>query len=212
MVLAMLLLHKPHNYLEELGMRKQFGRPLIFALLCTLPMFIGYGILSGFEVSISKNTMVRGVLCAALFEELYFRGFLFGQLFRKARLGFFPAAMTGALFFGAAHIYQGNSPLDSLGVFAITFMGAGFFAWAYVEWKYNLWIPIFLHLFMNLSWTMFTIGDNAMGGLWANIFRAITIALVIIGTIRYKRRNQIPMVITRDNLIKQSSDILPPKD
>lgn len=205
MLIATPLIHPLKSALDALGLKANIGKPLLAAMICTMPMFVGYGILSGFEIELSKDQFVRGVLCAAFFEELFFRGFLFGQLFRKTRAGFIPAALAGALFFGAAHIYQGNTFLDALGVFGVTFMGAGFFSWVYTEWNYNLWGAVFLHLFMNLSWTMFAIDDNALGGVWANVLRAVTIALVIIGTLRYKRRNQIPLTVQRNNIwIRQS--------
>ncbi len=207
MFVSILLLHPAREFMNALGLRKEVLRPMLAALVCTLPMFAGYGALSGFEVSMSYEQFLRGVLCAGFFEELYFRGFLFGQLFRKAKLGFIPAAIAGAIFFGITHLYQGNNAATTLGVFAVTFIGAGFFAWVYTEWGFNLWGSIFLHMFMNLSWTTFAIGDNAMGGVSANVFRAASIAFVIIGTILYKRRNQLPLTVTRNMLLTQRDEL-----
>jgi len=45
----------------------------------------------------------------------------------------------------------------------------------------NLWVPIGLHLFMNLHWMLFSAGDNALGSIYANVFRAITITFTIVG-------------------------------
>ncbi|HPR61515.1 MAG TPA: hypothetical protein PLF35_11245, partial [Prolixibacteraceae bacterium] len=63
------------------------------------------------------------------------------------------------------------------------------FAWLYVEWENNLWVPIFLHIFMNFSWIFFEVGSNALGGVFINIFRAVTIALTILITILYHKKN-----------------------
>lgn len=67
----------------------------------------------------------------------------------------------------------------------------------YVEWKYNLWIPIFLHLFMNLFWMLYSVSDNAFGGIYTNIFRNITIAMIIGLTIIFKIRNGIPFEVRK---------------
>ena len=197
---SVLLLRGPKRFWSSLGLRKEVGMPLILALACTLPMFVGYGVMSGFHISLSLESFFFSVIAAAFFEELYFRGFLFGCLFRYTRFGFVPAVLLGAFLFAAAHIYQGNDPFSTLGIFAVTFMGAGLFAWVYAEWRFNLWGPIFLHLFMNLSWMLFAVGDNALGSVWANVFRALTITCVIAGTIIYKRRKNIPLSVARHNL------------
>ncbi len=67
------------------------------------------------------------------------------------------------------------------------FGGAAWFAWLYVEWRNNLWLPIGLHILMNLYWALFDIESNALGGVWANVFRGLTIALSIIYTLRKKQ-------------------------
>jgi len=169
--------------------------------LCTLPMFIGFAILFDFDTELSLNSILVTVVAAAFFEELYFRGFLFGQIFRYTRWGFIPSILLGAILFGLVHLYQGTEPGEIIGIFLITFMGGILFAWTYVEWNYNLWAPIFLHLFMNLSWGLFAVSDNALGGMYANIFRVITITLTIILTLLYKRRNKIPLEVKRSTLL-----------
>ena len=81
-----------------------------------------------------------------------------------------------------------------------TFMGAGLFAWLYVEWNYNLWLPVALHFFMNLSWEIFAVSDNALGGLEANLIRGLTVLLAITGTLFYKKKQNIPLAVNRDTL------------
>ncbi len=87
---------------------------------------------------------------------------------------------------------------ESIGVFSVTFLGAAWFAWLYVEWNNNLWVPITLHSLMNLYWGLFTLEDNALGGIWANVFRGMVIAISIVVTIR---RNK-SLTITGRNLIR----------
>lgn len=70
---------------------------------------------------------------AALFEEIIFRGFLFGMLFRYLKIGFVLAALIPSLLFGSIHLYQGADLISALIVFAVTFIGALYFSWMYVE-------------------------------------------------------------------------------
>lgn len=196
-----LVLHGRRLFIESLGLDKSIWKGAAFALICTLPMFVGFAIVFDFNSEISWASIWLGVIAAGFFEELYFRGFLFGQVFRYSRLGFIPAVLLGALLFGFVHIYQGNSWGESAGIFMITFMGGVLFAWIYAEWDFNLWTSIFLHLFMNLSWGLFSVGSNALGGMYGNIFRTLTIAAAIILTILYKRRKGLPMMITRKTLL-----------
>ena len=53
---------------------------------------------------------------------------------------------------------------------------------------------------MNLHWMLFSVGDNALGGTYANIFRAITIIVTIVGTLFYKRQTGKKLVINRNRL------------
>lgn len=201
---AALLMHEKENYFYSLGLHQPIKKPLIAALAFTLPMLIGYAIFFDFNTQISMEGIITGAICAAFFEELYFRGILFGQIYRFTNIGFIPAILIGAILFASVHLYQSQELGVLIGIFITTFLGAILFAWTFIEWEDNLWMPIFLHFFMNLFWMLFSAGDNAFGGLYANIFRSITIAFIIIGTIYYKKRNKIPLEITRKSLWMKS--------
>jgi membrane protease YdiL (CAAX protease family) len=201
---GVLFLHPARAFWSALGLHQPIGKALIVALVCTLPMLVGYAIVFEWNSEITWSQVFGSAICAALFEELYYRGFLFGQIFRFTRIGFIPSIIIGALLFASAHLYQSQDPATLLGIFLTTFMGAILFAWAYIEWDNNLWVPIFLHLFMNLFWMLFSAGDNALGGGYANIFRIMTIALIIGGTIWYKKHQGWPLAINRRTLWMQS--------
>lgn len=192
MTVALLLLHKPKFILESTGLNGNILKGFGFALLCTLPLYAGFPFFGNINTDITLETILYRVVIAAFFEEVAFRGFMFGQLFRYGQIGFFWAALFPALLFGSAHIYQGHDLVSSLSVFAITFFGALYFSWIYVEWDFNIWMPIGLHFFMNLSWQMFIIEGNevAAGGLISNILRIISIVLAIIITILHKRKSK----------------------
>jgi membrane protease YdiL (CAAX protease family) len=170
-------------------------------------MFIGYGVMSGFSINISAKSFWFGCVFAAIFEELYYRGIFFGQLFKNTRLGFFPSLILSALIFASLHLYQSNDPVTMLGIFITTFMGAGLFAWLYSEWDFNLWVPIALHFFMNLSWEMFSVADNALGDLNAGLIRGLTILLAIAGTVIYKKKHGIPLTVNKLTLWVKSSSL-----
>jgi len=193
-------INRNYNVFINLGLSKNILRGLILAIIFTLPMFIGGLIFYKFNTEITIPNLIAGTILAGLFEELYFRGFLFGQIFRNTRLGFFPSIIFGAIVFAVAHLYQSRDFSTMTGIFITTFLGAIFFAWLFVEWDYNLWVPIFLHTLMNLSWDLFNISDNALGNINSNIFRGLTIALAIILTILYKRKYGQKLAINRNTL------------
>ncbi len=187
------------NIFYNLGIQKGFGIGLLFSIVTVLPMFVSSAIIGQIGEDLNMLRLVHQTLFAGFMEEYLYRGFLFGILFRKLRWGFIPASILGALIFGLAHIYQGSTFLQTTGIFFITSIGAIWFAWLYIEWNNNLWVPIFLHILMNLSWGLFEVSNDALGGFYTNLFRIITIALTIIITIKYHKKNGLR--INRKNLI-----------
>lgn len=177
------------NLAGALGINRSPLKGLAFAAITVWPILVSSALIAGFELNVEVNELIRKTLFAGFIEEYMFRGFLFGILFRKVGWGFISAGLLGALFFGMGHIYQGGNFTQSLGIFLITAMGALWFAWLYIEWNNNLWIPIFLHILMNLSWSLFDVSQNALGDVYLNIFRTVTIALSVILTIRQAKRN-----------------------
>ena len=200
-VIASGILYGWRNILESLALHKKLGQSLGLAFLMTLPMLIGYAIIGNVNTDLTMKKMLYGAVFAAFFEELMFRGFLFGQLFRYPKWGFIPAVIINAVIFGAAHLYQGNGFGEILGIFAVTLLGGVWFAWLYIEWE-SLWLPMGLHFLMNLYWMIFDISATALGGWGANLFRVGTIALSIYLTIRHaKKRGHFN--VNRNNLLWQ---------
>jgi len=202
--MASLLMHEPSTFFYSIGLHQHLKKVLFAAFIFTAPMLIGYAIFFDFNTSISTEQIIIGAVCAAFFEELYFRGFLFGHIYRFTNIGFIPSILIGAMLFASVHLYQSQDLTTLIGIFLTTFLGAILFAWVFIEWAENLWMPIFLHFFMNLFWMLFSVGDNALGGLYANIFRGITIAFIITGTIIYKKKNKIPLEITKNTLLMKT--------
>ena len=178
------------NVLHVWGFDKMPWRGLGFAFLCTLPLPLVYTF--AYPISETSTLLVRTLNSAVLpgiSEEVLFRCFLFGVLFKVAKWGFLPAAMLGAVIFGGGHIYQGHALLDSLGVFGITAVAALWWAWVYVEWDYNPWVPIGFHVFMNGWFVLFTVSETAMLPIVGEIARASVVVISIAVTLVIKRRN-----------------------
>lgn len=181
MTVFLLCLHKPSEVIPSMGLNRSFLKGSLFALICCSPLLIGFPIIGSFDYGLSLDTFLRRVCLAAFLEELVFRGFLFGQLYRYGKVGFVWAVIIPAILFGMGHLYQGHSILSSLMAFGVTALGALYFSWVYVKTDFNLWIPVGLHLFMNLCWTVFPVEGNvnAVGSLVPNILRLISIVLTI---------------------------------
>lgn len=199
-ILGSILIHNVKGFIGSLGLDKSITKGILFSLICTAPMLAGFAVVFDFNSEITINDILIKVIAAAFFEELYFRGFLFGQLFKYTRLGFLPSVIIGALLFAVIHLYQSTDLMTLVGIFLTTLLGAILFAWAYAEWNYNLWIPVFLHLFMNLFWLMFSAGENALGGIYANVFRILSLVLIILLTVLYKRKKGYALEVNKKTI------------
>ncbi|MFC2186058.1 lysostaphin resistance A-like protein [Fulvivirgaceae bacterium LMO-SS25] len=203
--LGTILMHRESKFFKSLGLNGSLIKAIKLSLICTSPMLLGYLIVFDLNRELTLNTFLISGVAAAFFEEIYFRAFLFGQVFRYTRFGFIPSIFFGAIIFALSHLYQSSDPATIFGIFITTLLGAILFAWLYVEWKFSIWIPILLHFFMNVIWMVFAAGDNALGGVYSNIFRIITIILVIVLTIKYKGRNGESLTINRKNIFWKNS-------
>ena len=74
-----------------------------------------------------------------------------------------------------------------IGVVAIIGVGGVFYAWLFVRWEDNLWVPFGMHMFMNLWWEVFAVDETALGTWFANILRLLTVVLAIVLTVYGKR-------------------------
>lgn len=203
---TLFLLHARRDIASSMGLSHGFGTGLLFAVTlnyllaglipsgaATLPMIAGYAVIGEFDRELSADEAFTWIFIAGMFEELVYRGFVFGQLFRYARWGFLPAALLAALAFGSLHLYQGHDPVSALTAFGVTALGSIFFSWLYVEWNYNLWSVIWLHTLMNLPWIVFRVSTSgAVGDIGANALRLCTIILAIGLTVAYKRKRGLP--------------------
>jgi len=88
------------------------------------------------------------------------------------------------LAFGSGHFDQGTSLTDSLMNSAITFVGGVLFCWLTERWG-SIWPGFAIHAGLNLVWSLFALGENAVGGDLGNLARFVTIGFAIVLTRRF---------------------------
>lgn len=185
-----LVVIKPKELFSFLGLNRNILKGFGFAFLCVLPLCLIFFFLGDFNNGLTFDILYNRCILAGLREELVFRAFMFGLLFRYVKTGFFWAVILPAIYFGSLHLYQGHDVVSSFAAFGVTFLGAIYFSWMYVEWNFNIWIPAGLHMFMNGVWSVFTMEGTqvAAGGLISNIARIISIALAIALTVYINKK------------------------
>ena len=180
----------PRWVLRELGWQSSVGTGLLMALACTLPMLLGYAVLFPLTTKTGPalfSVLWRGALWAGLSEETLFRGFLFGQFYRRVKLPWLLVVVVESGIFATGHLYQSHDLLSAVSVLAVTFGGGVWFGWLYKSWQ-NLWVPIFMHICMNGWWMVFEVDNSAVGSVGANVFRVTTIGLSVLITRWHLRR------------------------
>ncbi len=183
---------KPKEIFSFLGLNRNIIKGFGIALLCVAPLYIIFPLFGGINSDLTIPLLLQKSILPGFKEEFICRAFMFGLLFRYARTGFSWAVILPALYFGSVHLYQGHDALSALAAFGVTFIGALYFSWMYVEWNFNLWVPIGLHMLMNGAWVIFSMEGTevAAGGLISNIVRVISIFLAVGLTVWYKRKNE----------------------
>lgn len=182
-VITVLIVCKGKNFLECWGLRRDFLKGCAVGLLCCVPMLV-CNLISG-HVVFSLEKLFLGAVFPGLFEELVYRGFLFGILHRYCNWRFIWAALPAAVIFTLGHFYQAHDFVTGLQVFCVTGLGSLFFSWLYMKWDNNLWVPISFHISMNAIWVLIPIAGatTSAGNMTANIGRLLTVVLAIALTI-----------------------------
>lgn len=180
----------PKELFPFLGLSGDMFKGFGIALLCVLPLYLVFPFFGDLNAELTFPVFYDKCILTGFKEELVFRALMFGLLFRYAKTGFFWAVILPALCFGSVHLYQGYDILSSLAAFGVTFIGALYFSWMYVEWNFNIWIPVGLHILMNGAWFIFTMEGTevAAGGLISNIARIGSMALAIAITVYCRKK------------------------
>jgi membrane protease YdiL (CAAX protease family) len=188
--------------IRELGLQGPIRRAAIFAFIAALPMLIAFALTSRLNPNMSVLTVGVGCFLAPFAEEVLFRGYMFGQLYRRAQWGFWLSALIPSALFALGHAYQATGVLQLVGIFAVTGLCGLWGCWLFMRWQYNLWIVFGLHSLMNLWWELFGIDDSALGGWIANGARLLTVTIAILLTI-FKDRFWKPLDSAPTHLLEQ---------
>jgi membrane protease YdiL (CAAX protease family) len=150
-------------------------------LVCLAAVAAAFGVLlfagAKWTPQPADSLLIFGVI-GPFVEEVLFRGFLFRQMRRWAGAPFWVAAILASLLFGAGHFEQGDSFANAVMNSAITFAGGVLFCWLTERWG-SIWPGFAIHAGLNLLWSVYTLGNNAVGGEMGNIARIATIVVGI---------------------------------
>jgi uncharacterized protein len=165
---------------EAFGLGGGVWRGVGFGLAATIPMIAALFLspLQGFQPDLAMGSGIIGPFA----EELLFRGFLFGLLWRVAGWPIPVSILASALLFGLAH--DG----DILGTALPLAAGGAVLAW--IAWKWNsLWPAIALHACMNLWWDA-TRGEHVVPGVGPDLMstaQLLSVAVAVGLTLRFSR-------------------------
>lgn len=180
LILTAILLFKENSWYDVIGLNPTgHHNYLLAAVICCLPMTIGYALLST-QLNLSLSGILTGSIYAGVFEEIIFRAALFGVLFRYCGWGFIPAALISSFIFGLGHMYQGQDAISALMAVVMTAVAGTWFSWLYCECGYRIWFPMWMHIFMNAAYGIFGMSGGAAGDLDSNIFKATSIILSLL--------------------------------
>ena len=177
---------KTQGFLSDLGLHRGLVKGATVGLVICTPI-LALGIVRGFmldDVPFFDFEMIHLGLTAPFAEELLFRGVLVLAIVRLVGTRFWTAAVVGALLFGAMHLQwtvegvRGGWP-----IVLVTGAGGVWYAWLARQWSRNLFVPIIVHMLMNLAAPWYGGTENAMGDPFFETGRAATIALGTIMTI-----------------------------
>lgn len=189
-LVAMLLLiaaasgRPPSTLLEITGLFASPRKPALWAAMLFVPALLLCLLLASPATEWRLPDILWQGIGGPAFEEIVYRGLAVGALMRLAGWRLVPACLLPALFFGAAHAWQGAGFAETAGAMAITGLGGLFFGWLFWRWQWNLWPAIFLHSGLNLLWIVFDLGETAVGGWLGNAMRLAVIAGAIGLTVR----------------------------
>ncbi|WP_160136971.1 CPBP family intramembrane glutamic endopeptidase [Chryseobacterium sp. c4a] len=207
LVITLKILFPKKKILDLFSLNHSVFKGFSLAFIGTLPMLIGYAIHFRIVSTFNFESLFINTISSAFFEEIIFRSFLIGTLYRFTRLGFLSSILLGSLLFAQVHLYQSQNITELIEIFAITFLGSVFFAWVYFEHNFNIWTAISLHFLMNLYWEIFNVSDNVSGNTFGNLYKFLSILLIIGITVYDKKKNKKQFQITWKTLFVKSREI-----
>jgi membrane protease YdiL (CAAX protease family) len=174
------------DVVRELGLSAPILPAFAFALGVSLPMLIGFALTRGLTPQLQLLPLFFLTVFSPFVEELQSRGFGVRQFQRGTGWPFCVVVWPSALLFGWSHVEQGQSLQEMAELFFLIGSGGVLFAWLVYRWQ-NLWVPVALHICMNLWWELFSVSRNAIGGWFPFALQTLTMLLAILATLYYTR-------------------------
>jgi len=180
----------PRGVLREVGLDAPILPAFAFALIASSPMMLGFALTRSLTPHIQVRPLLFLTVLSPLVEEVEFRGFGVLQLKHRTGWPFWVVVWASALLTGYGHMEQGGTLLESIELFLLLTAGAVTFAWLAYRWQ-SLWVPVALHICMNLWWELFSIARSAIGGWFPFVLQSSTMLLAILLTLYAKRERTI---------------------
>jgi membrane protease YdiL (CAAX protease family) len=170
--------------LRVLGLCASIPRAVVFALIASSPMLLGFALTRSLTPHLQLRPLLFLTVLSPIVEEIEFRGFGVLQLTSRTGWPFWIVVWPSALLSGYGHMEQGGTLLESAGLFFLISAGGVTFAWLAQRWQ-SLWVPIALHICMNLWWHLFSVAKTAIGGWFPFMLQNSSILLAILTTLYY---------------------------
>ena len=167
---------------QALGLSARLLPALVFSLVASSPMLIGFAITRRLTPHIELLPVIFTSVLSPVVEEIEFRGFGARHLQRGTGWPFWVVVWPSALLFGYGHFEQGESPMEKIGLLLLTCAGGVTFAWLVYRWE-SLWVAIALHICMNLWWDLFSVANTAIGGWFPFTLQNLTMVIAIVITL-----------------------------
>jgi CAAX protease family protein len=187
-VLAVWLMRRAglRDVIRELGLSAPILPAFAFALGVSLPMLIGFALTRSLTPHLQLLPIFFLTVFSPFVEELESRGFGVRQFQRGTGWPFWVVVWPSAVLFGWSHVEQGQSLQEMGELFFLIGSGGVLFAWLVYRWQ-NLWVPMALHICMNLWWELFSVSRNAVGGWFPFALQTLTMLLAILVTLYFTR-------------------------
>lgn len=161
----------PKEYLHALGLAGPLGIGVGVGLVAVAPAVFLMFLIGAIDPSIPFwPTAVCGSLLPSIAQELFFRGMLFGFLYRVAGWSFVQAALLCGVVYSLTLDIEGLFAVELFWVMAFWgVLQTSWLSWLYAKWKWNLWIGIGIQVVFRLSWDLTSGGEDYFGGLFKHL-------------------------------------------
>lgn len=196
-VLAVLLLRRAglRDTARELGLSARALPAVAFALGVSLPMLIGFALTRSLNPHLEIRSLLFLTVFSPFIEELEYRGFGVRQFQRGTGWPFWAVVWPSAILFGLGHIEKGQNMQEMTALFFMTGFWAVLVAWLLYRWQ-NLWVPVALHICMNLWWELFSVARTAIGGWFPFAMQILTMFVAILVTLYLTRARVAPVALS----------------